>query len=220
MPSNRNRLAHLVAGILPLVLSLAAASPALAHPVPYAGSVGIMGWNNPRQTEWMGTYSPERFFALAGRYYHLRARTGEREYLIPSLNLLLYRINADEGQANLYLSGGYGLERWQGSSRGAGLVEAESDWENRRFYADAKLAMFRLGQAGPFNDARLRLGVAPYLAEFEQLHSWLILQLARNRATGSDTMVTPMLRMFYQNVLFEAGSSLRGEWELNFMFHF
>jgi hypothetical protein len=33
-------------------------------------------------------------------------------------------------------------------------------------------------------------------------------------------MLTPLLRFFYHNVLWEMGSSTRGEWMLNFMVHY
>ena len=96
--------------------------------------------------------------------------------------------------------------------------ELQIDWESRRYYLDAELQAVRLSSQ-PYNFARFRAGFAPYLADFEQLHSWFILQLERNSTLPGITTVTPLIRLFYQNVLLEAGSSLEGEFNFNFMIH-
>lgn len=194
-------------------------TPANAMSVSYQGSVGLMGWNSPTVTQWVANYSVTPWVAPAIEYFGLRGGKGDRELYFPQVGLLLKRWNNEGSQANIYINAGYGIDRKDGKNSGALNTEVQVDWETRRYYLDVELQSVRLVKSNPYNFGRFRAGFAPYLAEFEQLHSWLIMQAERSDYFGSETSVTPLIRLFYQNVLIELGTSLKGEMNFNFMIH-
>lgn len=198
--------------------TLLSTEAAKAHPVTYQGAFGAMSWNSSMMSDHWLSYTLTPRFAVAARYFGLRGAPN-REFYFSQLNVLLKRWNEAESQANLYLSGAYGLENTAGASSGAALVVIEADWESRRYYISGKYQAIRLG-TGPLDYARARVGYAPYLAEFNELHTWLMMQAEYQPNIFGSVHVTPLLRFFYQNVLWEVGASTTGNWMFNFMVHF
>jgi hypothetical protein len=97
----------------------------------------------------------------------------------------------------------------------ATLIGAEADWETRVLYSSFKHYQFQnvaMTQA--------RLGFSPRTAPFEDLQTWFMVQAMVIRDIRDEVLVTPMLRFFYHNVLWELGSSTRGDWMLNLMVHY
>jgi hypothetical protein len=66
----------------------------------------------------------------------------------------------------------------------------------------------------------LRAGFAPYLAEFNELNAWFILEANHMNKGMSDVEITPLIRLFYKNILIESGSSFKGDVQFNFMVHY
>jgi hypothetical protein len=99
-------------------------------------------------------------------------------------------------------------------------VGVEADAESRSLFILGKVESMLPARAPDFHHVELRVGAAPYEAEFEELASWLMIQAQYHPALGRDYAVTPLARFFYKNVLWETGVSLDGDWMLNFMFHF
>ena len=178
-----------------------------------------MGWNQPTMTQWVLNYSATPWMAPAVEYFGLRGGVGNREFYFPQIGFLLKRWNNVESQANIYAATGYGVEHRNGKASGALNTELQADWESRKYYLDAELQAIRLVPKDPVNYMRLRAGFAPYLAEFDHIQSWFIMQVERNTSFGSETTITPLVRLFYQNVLIEVGSSIKGEFNFNFMIH-
>jgi hypothetical protein len=135
------------------------------------------------------------------------------------VGFLVKRWNNLGSQANIYANLGYGFERRNGQTSGALNTELQADWESRKYYLAAEFQAVRLVERDPYNLMRVRAGFAPYLVEFDQLHSWFIVQAERNSAVSAETEITPLIRLFYQNVLIEVGMSLKGETNFNFMIH-
>ena len=67
---------------------------------------------------------------------------------------------------------------------------------------------------------QVRVGLSPVKALFENLQTWFIVKGMVIQNVEDRVMITPMLRFFYQNVLWEMGSSTRGDWMLNLMVHY
>jgi hypothetical protein len=62
--------------------------------------------------------------------------------------------------------------------------------------------------------------VAPYKAEIDQLATWIMLQGQFHPALSREWALTPLVRLFYRNVLLGGGASVKGDWMVNFMVHF
>ena len=110
--------------------------------------------------------------------------------------------------------------------RTAGLGLLQFDIENRDYYFLFKqLRIFNGLGSGAENDltqTMVRLGFTPYVVNFDGIHSWLILewQEVRFSKNQSRVEVTPFLRIFYKNLLFELGQSLDGVTKFNYITHF
>lgn len=203
-----------------LIVQLAAIAPARAHPVSFQGATSVMTWNQPDLSDTWVTYSARPYLALAGRYMRMVMPEGESRVYLPQVDVLLKRWNAKEYQANIYAYGGFGGARFQSRDGTAAIAGFELDAESRKYFVMGKAEAMR-GSIGPdFDQFQLRLGIAPYEAEFEELASWLMVQAQYNPALTTKYAITPLARFFYKSVLWETGVSLDGDWMLNVMFHF
>ena len=208
--------------LLTLLLGFSISSPAWSHPVAYKGSYSIMTWNNPEMTDWMFTHSFTSQQSVSLHYLRNETKEGEREFYLPAVNFLAQRWNELNSQANLYLTVGHGGEKVGTSLKDTSILALETDWESREFYISFKQEALLTHRDSSKNiyTSRLRGGFAPYVASFEEINSWFILQLEKSNKSMSEYTLTPLIRMFYKNVLVETGVSHKGEAQFNFMVHF
>jgi hypothetical protein len=116
-------------------------------------------------------------------------------------NFLVNRWNEPDSQANIYVMAGFGTQ----SQSLAGYVGAETDWENRVYYIAASSEQF-LGKSSS-NKSVLRMGFAPYVAEYDELHTWLILQATQMTGSPTSQWIVPIIRLFKDNILVELGTN-------------
>lgn len=193
-----------------------------AHPVSFAGSYSIMTWNSEEMSEWMFIHSFTAQNALMARYVRLDTEDGERTFYLPQANFLLKRWNELESQANIYLSVGHGGEKIKDSFKSTSAIALDADWESRKYYVSFKedILLSHKDSGRSIYLTKVRAGFAPYLAEFNELNTWFILQAETVNKSEESFTLTPMIRLFYKNVLTEAGVSSRGNAQFNFMVHF
>jgi len=121
-------------------------------------------------------------------------------------NRLVKRWNTPNSQANLYFKSGVGgAEAYDdGDSNLAGFVGVAADWETRRWFVSYEARGYDLGFD---RDARqaARIGVAPYIGDYGDLHTWLMLQVENQAEAETPTTVTPLIRFFYGVQLLEVG---------------
>ena len=203
-----------------LFLTLFLAHNSFAHPVSYKDAVGIMSYNNSKMNEVLLTYSINPKFAVATTYL----RDSQSEFYIPRINFLLKRWNNDDSQANIYLSAGAGYEKFNSNNYGVRLGEVVADWENRKYYTYAEhLYLNRDNDQNTlipeknYNHTKVRIGFAPFLADYSDLNVWLILQTEKHN--NESIQSTQFLRFFMKNVLWEIGAGFDGSMAFNFMVH-
>lgn len=199
---------------------------AWAHPVAFAGSYSIMTWNSKEMSDWMFTHSFTAKHSLTARYLRLSTREGERTFYLPQLNFLLKRWNELDSQANIYLSIGHGGEAVKTTkgkkSEDTSLLALETDWESRKYYVSFRQDALLSHQDSDKNiyQTKVRAGFAPYLAKFEEINAWFILEASKMNKGEKEFKLTPLVRFFYHNVLMEAGMTSKGDAQFNFMVHF
>ena len=193
-----------------------------AHPVSFAGSYSIMTWNSKDMSDWMLTHSFTSKYSLAARYLRLQTEDGERTFYVPQVNVLLKRWNELDSQANVYLSLGHGGEKVKSSFKNTSSVALETDWESRKYYVSARgdALLSHKSSDQSIYQTKLRAGFAPYLAEFDEMNAWFILEAFKSNKDEKEFKLTPFIRLFYHNVLTEFGVSSRGDAQFNFMVHF
>jgi hypothetical protein len=183
-----------------------------AHPVIYQGGWVASSYNMPSNSTNTLMYSFTSKFA--GGVEHWRFKPEETENVgFLKLNHLLWRKNGDDYQANVYLHGGFG-------TAATFLGAVEGDWETRRYYTSFKHYEFHNGRGFDRTMSQARIGYSPFLKDFNSLQTWFMLQFMHMREVEKEVMITPMVRFFYHNFLWEAGSSIKGDWMLNLMVHF
>lgn len=126
------------------------------------------------------------------------------------LNHLAWRRNTAEDQANLYVSAGAGLVGFKEADTQAGLSAAfQLDWETRRLHA-ALIGHGLFGDRISQGELKVHLGFAPWVASYEQVAPWILVEVARVVGRDSETEVSPMLVLMYQAYRIEAGVTGEG----------
>lgn len=194
----------------------------LAHPVIYQGGYMISSDNMNSNSANQVMYSFTNKWSAGVNYWRLGELHKERETGLLKLNHLLYRYNGDNSQGNIYLHGGYGTADGNDAFNrtDAYLGGIEMDWETRKLYTSAKYYHFNFAGKQDIGFYQARVGFAPMLAKFDQLQTWVMLQGMMITDIEPTVMLTPMLRFFYQNVLWEIGATVKGGWMLNLMVHY
>jgi hypothetical protein len=205
-----------------LILSTTGLQKAHAHPVAFSGSYSIMTWNSADMSDWMFTHSFTSNYSLSARHLRLVTKDGERIFYIPQLNFLVKRWNELDSQANIYLSVGHGGEKISNSLKNTSALAIEIDWESRKYYTSFRedVLINHKNSGKNIYQTKLRAGFAPYLAEFNELNTWFILQADKGNKSTEEFGLTPFIRLFYHNVLTEFGVSSKGSAKFNFMVHF
>lgn len=206
--------------IAALILTVSV-SQAVANPVSFKDGYGIMS-----------SYSPDRFDTELNYSFSSRAAFGVSSinllnykdetprFQFAQFNFLVKRWNELESQANFYVSLGAGARELDGDASAAGLIALEGDYETRRVYTSLLSETLQSAGGLDFNRIRSRAGVAPYLAPFESLQTWIIGQVEYTPDVEDTWTVTPLLRFFYNNIALEAGASVDGEVFIGTMLHF
>ncbi len=188
------------------------------HPVIYKGGWAINSSNMSDYSNNYIMYSTTQRIAVGVEHWRMTKDFLNNEKGLLKTNYLLWRLNSEASQANIYLHGAVGIEDQEFSkkmTRGTYLLGTEADWETRNLYASLKHYQFPETYVH-----QTRIGFSPKETPFDELQTWFMLQGMLIKNVQARYMLTPMLRFFYHNVLWELGSSTRGEWMLNLMVHY
>lgn len=202
------------------LVALIYGAESFAHPVSFKGGTGIMPEYSPHRSDLEINYSITATDAIGISTVYAETEDGAATFVIPRFNHRVYRKNEPDSQTNLYLSGGVGGSMRDDASGVAGLLSLQGDFETRRVYT--LLNLETLPSSGTFDLSRVRYraGVAPYLAGFDDLNTWLILQAEYAPEMEDTWSLTPLVRFFYRNYLLEIGASIRGDPFVAGIFHF
>lgn len=193
-----------------------------AHPVIYKDGTMIGSFNTSFFSDNQLNHSFHQRWAIGLNHVRFTKDDRNTDLGMARLNHLLWRKNEDLSQANVYLVSGIGLADSEIENRRtntAYLGGIETDWETRTLFAALKY--YHYSSPGTFDIPMTigRLGFSPFESDFDKLQTWFMLQGMHMRGVESKLVVTPLARFFYHNVLWEMGSSSRGEWLVNFMIH-
>lgn len=191
-----------------------------AHPVAYQGAYSFMSINSAQRSENTLLYSPRYWLGLGVK----NVQNEDERWTNLHVGYLVNRWNDFSSQANIYLFGGPGsvaIRQENGKLKEESFMRygVQADWESRDYYT-----MIKYNGAYSKNLAdetfQARAGFAPFRAGFNDFNLWAILQYEHMPFERKQNSLTPVLRMFYKTVLWELGSSLDNNWNLNFMVRF
>ena len=186
------------------------AAPADARPVSYPGGWTLMNKNNGNFSALHLHYSPTAKDSIG--LYTERNWAEDWHFTGVQYNRLVKRWNGPESQANLYAKVGAGQADPFGSAGPelAGFFGISADWETRRWFVSYEGRAYDVGND---KDARqaARIGVAPYIGDYGDLHTWLMLQVDHFPESDTPLRTTPLVRFFYDVQLLEIGYTVEDE---------
>ena len=187
----------------------------MAHPVIWSGGRVLTLMSSDQMNEFKAHYSVHHRLSLGVHAISFDSSS----MIMAQTNALLGRWNAEGAQANLYLFSGLGVAQ-SGSSEGLGAhFGFQADWETRRWYLQASVDGYF--QDNPIHMMRSRVGFAPYLGAYNDVHTWLMLQTTVMNASGQSSFsYLPLVRFFKNNVLIELGSNFSSRYLITAMVHF
>ena len=206
--------------ILMYVSILLHPATSLARPVSYPGGWTFMQMNDADANSMHIHYSPTAKYSIGYRGSYWR----EKEFHTHSLqiNNLLKRKNNTDSQANAYLKSGVGFayDPTTDATEPHVFTGLALDWENRRFFTAYENSFHYSGEIDEEFAQSIHLGVAPYIGEYGDLHTWLMVEVEQTPGAEDEIKVTPHLRFFKNVYLIEIGVSEDKEVMANFVVRF
>ncbi|HKP01831.1 MAG TPA: hypothetical protein VJU77_00585 [Chthoniobacterales bacterium] len=205
--------------LLTILLTTFISRGAEAKPLSYVGGTMAMQENDETGHTLSVDYTFDPHFAL-GLYSKDEINQDEFWMVGPQLNTLLKRWNLPDGQGNLFLMTGGGEARQGNRDEPAAWLTFLGDYETRRafFSYESRFVYARGIEKSVWQ--RAYAGFAPYLADYEQLNTWLLLRVDHHPAKHDHFVVTPVIRFFYKTIWLEAGYSSNNHVMVNWTMQF
>lgn len=186
-----------------------APAPAHAKPVSYVGGTMIMQENDESAHTLAVDYTINPRVAVGAFAKRERGEVNGDNYTTagPQVNLLIKRWNFDDAQGNIYTSHGAGVAKLDGHSQFAAWSSVLADFETRRVFTSYEARYLSAGDIDHAFSQKARVGVAPYVGNYDEVNPWLMLQVDNHPTKIDNFVVTPLVRVFYGTNLVEAGYS-------------
>lgn len=196
---------------------------AQARPVSYPSGWTGMFMNDGDKNNVHIHYSPTAKVSVGYKFEYWRDK--EMTLNAVQMNNLLKRWNNPDSQANLYLKSGIGIAHsdagdFDGETSVAGFTGIAADWEDRRFFISYENRFIEAGKIDDLYQQSARVGVAPYVGDYGDVHTWLMLQVEHMPENEDHFTFTPIVRLFKDVHLLEAGISNHGEILFNYIFRY
>lgn len=208
------------------VLSVAALmlpTVADARQVSYPGGWTTMLKHNHERSSLHQHYSPTAKYSVGYKFEYWR----DKDFALNALQLnnLLKRWNGPASQANLYLKSGIGVAysndgQFSNKTEPAGFTGLSADWEDRRYFVSYSNRYTEAGEIDSFYMQSGRVGIAPYVGDYGDLHTWLMLDVQHSTQGNDDLTFTPMVRFFKSVHMVEAGVTDDGDVMFNYTIRF
>lgn len=193
---------------------------AQARPISYSGGSTIMQNNGPIKNSLHIHYSPSYRYSVGyrGEYY----RKSDISLNSLQLNNLVKRWNLPAAQGNFYIKSAIGNAHKSGQDEVYGFSGIAGDFETRRYFISYENRYYKSdGDIIGHFEQSARIGIAPYVANYGNWHSWLMLQVNHvPEFEGDELTFTPLIRVFKNTYLAEFGVSSNKRVLFNFIKRF
>ena len=191
---------------------------ASARPVSYPGGWTLIQENDMAANGLHIHHSPSAQHSVGYRGIYWRDKAWQFHGV--QFNRLAKRWNAPNAQANLYIKLAAGMAANDTTDAIAAFGGIAFDWENRRFFTAYENRGLEAGEIDNFFAQKLRFGVAPYIGDYGDTHTWLMLQVDHTPQAENELTLTPLVRLFKGAFLTELGITDRGDVLFNWTFRF
>ncbi len=204
---------------LAMAFFLGLVSNAEAKPISYVDGFMVMQENDETGNTISLDYTLSPKYAI-GLYAKKENGGKEFETIGPQFNYLVKRWNLPEGQGNIFSLTGAGISRYEGDNEASAWTGILADYETRRIFTSYEARVMYAGDIEKSVWQRARAGFAPYLANYEDLNTWFMVQVDHHPAKEDTIVVTPLVRFFYKTTLVEAGYSSNDRVMFNWVLQF
>ena len=182
-----------------------------ARPISYSGgSTAMLITDNMKDSVYYH-YSPTYKYSVG--IETVKDLIFDQEYSYLRFTYLMNRKNTRHSQRNLYFQSGI-------SSKGRDNVfyGIHGDWETRRVFTGFGFKEVE-NTTKDYQDYFLQAGIAPYIGEYGDLHTWLMLKSKKNTLTN-EWQTYPVLKFFKGDFLIEFGYDSKINWDVHMMYRF
>ena len=191
-----------------------------ARPIAYKGGYSLMTKYTDDVTSLHYHYSPSRNYSIG--YKMIKWDDIKRDLNAIQINYLLNRENKRNSQSNFYLKSAIGNveveENNEDINKLGGFLNLSYDYETRRVFFKVASKFNHANQLYDYKEQQLKIGLAPYIGDYGDIHSWLMLKLDYSDESRLDenVTITPLIRLFKGAYMVELGKSFNGSYLLNF----
>jgi hypothetical protein len=192
---------------------------AQAKPLSYVGGTMVMQENDETGYTLSVDYTFHPHFALG---VYAKEDIGGNDFFTtgPQLNTLIKRWNLPDGQGNIFSMTGAGMARQGSNTQPAAWAALLADYETRRVFLSYEPRLMYAGNIEKSFWQRAHVGFAPYLANYDELNTWLLLRVDHHPAKKDHFVITPVLRFFYKTIWLEVGYSSNNHVMVNWTVQF
>ena len=182
-----------------------------ARPISYSGGSTVMSNTDNMRDTYYYHYSPTYKYSLG--LEAVKDDYFKTDFSYFRFTYLLNRKNTRYSQRNLYFQSGV-------SSKGLNnnFIGVHGDWETRRWFIGFGYKKVS-NDIIEYDDKFLQLGVAPYLGEYGDFHTWVMVKSKKNDLLESWSTF-PVLKFFKGNFLIEFGYNSKTEWDSHVVYRF
>ncbi len=181
-----------------------------ARPISWSGGSTFMYKTNVMITSYYYHYSPNYKYSIGGEY--IDDKYFDSKYLNIKGTYLLDRNNTKLSQRNLYFIAALSTKESDNFYYGV-----HGDWETRRVFTSFSHIQ-KHTKIRDYSESELQFGVAPYLGEYNELHSWAMLKL-KKETINSNWDLYPFIKIFKGDFLLEVGTK-NSHWDVHYMLRF
>lgn len=182
-----------------------------SRPISYSGGSTLMLQSEKQRDTLYYHYSPTYKFSVG--IQAVKDKYFNENYSYLRFTYLLNRKNTPHSQRNLYLQSGISSNGFDNHFYGM-----HGDWETRRWFSGFGYKKTE-SQKLNFVERYLQIGVAPYVGEYGDLHTWIMLK-SKNNSIADKWEIYPVLKFFKGNALLEFGYSNSLNWDVHLMYRF
>ena len=183
-----------------------------ARPISYSGGTTIMYKSDTFNDSIYLHYSPTYKYSIGLERAKNKFYKNTENYF--RFTYLVNRKNTDISQRNLYFQSGVLVDDADGFFYGM-----HGDWETRRWFSGFGYKDTKNTFGQDYTDQYIQLGVAPYVGDYGDLHTWIMIKTKKNSLTNTQSTY-PELKFFKGPALVKFGYSDKTEWDLHLMYRF
>ncbi len=180
-----------------------------ARPVSYPEGWTVMLMNDGDSNSSHIHYSPTAKYSIGWRHEYFRDPSIHSD--TAQLNYLVKRWNKPSEQANLYFKSGVGFAYNSDAFEPAVFAGLAADWETRRLFTSYENRFYYADDLQSFAKHEARVGIAPYIGDYGDLHTWLMLQAEYEATSENKFTTTPLVRLFKGSTMVEGGYNIQNE---------